>query len=169
MTYWDDQKKTLQTQKRGSSVELRQSLLSSPDYNLDPVLLPIAKPGLARKLERELQLTVMKLRLNLLNDNLAFRFQISSGKVSQIFLTWIKLMSRELSVLIIWPSQRQVRATLPESFKKHFLKTRAINDCTEVFMDTPSFLDTQVCFWSDYKHHCTIKFLISITPNGAIK
>ena len=54
MTYWDDQKKTLQTQKRGSSVELRQSLLSSPDYNLDPVLLPIAKPGPARKLEREL-------------------------------------------------------------------------------------------------------------------
>lgn len=78
-------------------------------------------------------------------------------------------MSRELSVLIIWPSQRLVRATLPESFKKFFLKARTINDCTEVFMGTPSSLDTQVCFWSDYKHYCTIKFLICIAPNGAIK
>ena len=50
MTYWDGQKKTLQMRKRGSSVELRQSLLSLSGYNLDPVLLPVAKPGPSRKL-----------------------------------------------------------------------------------------------------------------------
>ena len=37
MTYWDGQKKTLQMGKRGSSVGLRQSLLSS-QTNLDSVL-----------------------------------------------------------------------------------------------------------------------------------
>ena len=59
----------------------------------------------------------MKIRLNLLNDDLAFQFQISHDKVSQIFVTWIKLLSKELSVLVKWPSRRQIRATLPECFK----------------------------------------------------
>ena len=170
MTYWDGQKKTLRLRKRASSVELANALLTSPDYDLDPLLLPINKSGPSRKLslEQELLLTLMKLRLNLLNDDLAFRFKISSGKVSQIFITWIKLMSKELSVLIIWPSRQQIRATLPGCFKKLFPKTRTIIDCSEVFMDTPSSLEVQACLWSDYRHHCTIKFLVCNTPNGAI-
>ena len=45
----------------------------------------------------------MKIRLNLLNDDLAFGFQISNGKVSQTFITLIKLLSKELSVIVIWP------------------------------------------------------------------
>ena len=129
MTYWDGQKKTLRLKKRASSADLHQALLSSPDYDIDPILLPIRKSGPSRKLslEQEFLLVLMKLRLNLLNDDLAFRFQISSGKVSQTFITWIKLLSKELSVLIIWPSRVQVRATLPESFRKLFPKTRTIN------------------------------------------
>ena len=89
MTYWDGQKKTLRLKKRSSSIELAHSLLVSPNYDLDPFLLPIAKTGPARKLslEQEFLLTLIKLRMNLLNDDLAFRFQISSGKVSQIFIT----------------------------------------------------------------------------------
>ena len=35
-------------------------------------------------------------------------------------------------------------------------------------MDMSSALDTQACLWSDYRDHWTIKFLICITPNGAI-
>ena len=73
-----------------------------------------------------------------------------------------------MSVLVIWPSRRQIRATLPECFKKLFPKTRTIIDCTEVFMDTSSSLDAQACLWSDHKHHCTIKFLVCITLNGAV-
>lgn len=170
MNYWDGQKKTLRLRKRASSVELAQSLLASPDFNIDPVLLPITKSGPKRKLslEQEMLLTLMKIRMNLLNDDLAHRFQISSGKVSQIFITWIKLMSKELSTLIIWPSRSQIRATLPECFRKLFPKTRTIIDCSEVFMDTPSSLEVQACLWSDYKHHCTVKFLVCITPNGAV-
>ena len=101
-------KKTLRLHKRSNSAQLTQTLLSSPNYNLDPLLLPISNDGPARKLslEQELLLTLMKIRLNLLNDDLAFRFQISNGKVSQIFITWIKLLSKELPVLVIWPSRR---------------------------------------------------------------
>ena len=56
--YWNGQKKALQMRKRGSAVELRQSLLSSPDYNLDLVLL---------SMEHELVLTMTKFSLNLSN------------------------------------------------------------------------------------------------------
>ena len=109
----------------------------------------------------------MKIRISLLNDDLVFRFQISNSKLSQIFNTWTNLLSKEFSVLVIWPSRSQIRATLPECFKLS-PKTRTNIDCTEVFMDTPSSLDVQACLWSDYKHHCTIKFLACITANGAV-
>ena len=58
IAYWDGQTKALQMRKRGSSVELRQSLLSSPDYNLGLVLL---------SMEHELVLTMTKFSLNLSN------------------------------------------------------------------------------------------------------
>ena len=35
-------------------------------------------------------------------------------------------------------------------------------------METPSSLDVQACLWSDYKHHCTVKCLVCITPNRPI-
>ena len=77
-------------------------------------------------------------------------------------------MNRELSWLIIWPSRSQVKSVLPLCFQQTYPKVRVIIDCTEVFIETPSALDIQASTWSDYKHHCTVKFLVAITPNGAI-
>ena len=110
----------------------------------------------------------MRLRLGLLVKDLGFRFQISSTRVSQIWITWIKLLSNELRCLIIWPSKGQVAATLPDVFKRLYPKVRAIIDCTELFFQTPSSLDVQGLLWSDYKHSCSFKFLIADTPNGAV-
>ena len=119
-------------------------------------------------LEQELLLVMMWLRLALCVGDLAFRFSISDVLVSSIFTTWIKLMKHELSWLIIWPSKEQTRKTLPKCFKKYYSKVRCIIDCSEVFIETPSSLELQATCWSDYKHHCTFKFLIVITPNGLI-
>ena len=35
-------------------------------------------------------------------------------------------------------------------------------------MENPSSLEIQACLYSEYKHHCTVKFLVCITPNGVI-
>ena len=37
-----------------------------------------------------------------------------------------------------------------------------------MFFETPSSLEVQAILWSEYKHHCTFKFLVAITPNGAV-
>ena len=80
-----DKKKALRLHKRANSVHLTQKLLSSPNNHLDPFLLPISNDVPARKLSSEQELlTLMKIGLNHLNDNLAFRSQISNGKVSHI-------------------------------------------------------------------------------------
>ena len=110
----------------------------------------------------------MRLRLGLLIKGFVFHFQVSSTRVSQIWITWIKLMSKELRYLITWPSKGQVFATLPKAFKKLYPKVRVIIDCTEVYLETPSSLEVQANLWSDYKYHCTSKCLVAITSNGAI-
>ena len=69
-------------------------------------------------------------------------------------------------MLIIWPSKSQVKKTLPQCFKKLYPKVRTIIDCTEIYTETTSSLDSHCLLWSDYKHHTTIKILICITPNG---
>ena len=52
------------------------------------------------RLEQELLLTLMKLKLGLFTLDLGFRFHVSTITVSSIFITWVKLMSREMSALI---------------------------------------------------------------------
>ena len=57
---------------------------------------------------------------------------------------------------------------MPDVFKRLYPKVRAIIDCTEIFVQTPSSLEAQALLWSDYKHSCTFKFQIAVTPYGAV-
>ena len=164
MAYWGGSKKTLKP--RYGSIELTEALLSSPDIEFNKITL--LKPKRKLTLEQEFLLVLMKLRLGIMVEDLPFRFKVSPGKVSQIFITWIKLISKELSVLVIWPSSSQIKSTIPNCFKKLYHIVRVITDCTEVFMEMPSSLVMQACLYSDYKHHSTVKFLVTITPNGGI-
>ena len=45
---------------------------------------------------------------------------------------------------------------------------RTITDCSEIFFDNLSSLDVQACLWNNYKHHCTVKYLIVVTQNGFV-
>ena len=128
-----------------------------------------SKSGPSRKLsiENEFFFTLMKLRLDTLQQDLVIRFDISTGNVSQIFITWIKLLSHEVGVLIIWPSCQQITKTLPECFQKLHTKCCPIIDCAEIFTETPRSLEAHI-LWSDYKHHTNIKILVCITLSGAV-
>ena len=121
MRYWERQKRASYQQKLNDlSTEHTKIILQSPKY--DKVDIPVSRRGPDRKLtlEQEFLMTMMRLRLHLLVDDLAFRFKTSNTKVSQIWITWIKLISKELQYLIIWPSKGQICATLPECSLKCF-------------------------------------------------
>ena len=86
---------------RGPKQTAREGL---QDYGDPGIVLPKCRrpgPGQKLDLEQEFLLTLMKLKLGLINEDLAFRFMVSSTTVSSVFIKWIKLMSKELSVLII--------------------------------------------------------------------
>ena len=129
-----------------------------------------SKSGPSRKLSLETRifLVLMKLRLDLLQTDLAYRFDVSPRKVPKIFNTWIKLILKQLGVLIIWPSKSQVRKTLSQCFNKLYCKLRTTIDCTEICTENHTSLDSHCLLWSDYKHRTTIKILICIAPNGVV-
>ena len=48
-----------------------------------------------KNLEQKFLKTMMTLRLDLLIDDIAFRFKTSNIRVFQILITWFKLLSKE--------------------------------------------------------------------------
>ena len=113
----------------------------------------------------------MKLRLALLTVDLGFRFLVSATTVSSIFITWAKLMSKELSVLIVWPSRQQVKKTLPSCFRKLYpkLKSGALLTALSALRRLQVVLLWQQPYGVSISIKCyTFKVLVAITPNGAI-
>ena len=113
-------------------------------------------------------LVLMKLRLNLLDADLARRFGVSQSTVSKLIMKWINVMYVCLQPLIIWPEREDVCATMPKECSQFFKRCISIIDCFEVFCERPSGLMGRAQTFSNYKHHNTVKFLISITPQGVI-
>ena len=111
---------------------------------------------------------LMKLRLNLFDEDLAHRFGIHQSSVSRNFHRVLDVMFTCTSSLVKWPDRETLRETMPSTFRKFFKKCAVIVDCSEVFIERPSDLLARAQVWSNYKHHSTIKFLIGITPQGTI-
>ena len=135
-------------------------------YHEDPTK---KKTGPTRKLSRyqEFLLTVIKLKLSVLTFFLSDLFDVSTSRVSQIFVTWINFMDCVFSPLLKWPTSKQIKKHMPRSFRMSFPKTTCIIDCTEFFIEKPKSPTAQSQTYSSYKHRNTYKALVSITPSGA--
>ena len=124
------------------------------------------KPGPQRKMRRldEFLLVFMRLRLGLLEQDLAQRFCVSVSTVSRVLITLYNVLAANLKHLIVWPSKEVIATNMPDCFKK-FPNTRIILDCTEFFIEIPSSLVNQTLTYSSYKSHNTFKLLVGITDN----
>ena len=162
MQYWKGEKETKREERTRETSEYEEYLFAAG--------LSRKRPGPSRKLtlEQEFLMVMMRLRCGLLVEDLAFRFKVASSLVTFVFFTWIRLMAAEFKGLIVWADRDTVRRNHPDSFRKFYPKCRVIIDCTELYIETPSSLETAAACWSQYKHHYTVKFLVGITPNGAI-
>jgi hypothetical protein len=116
----------------------------------------------------QVMLFLIKIRLNLANKDIGFRFNIHHATVSKIYNRVLDVMSARLGNFIHWPSRTALRVSMPTSFQKFYKKCCIIIDCTEIFIEQPSDLLARAKTWSQYKHHNTIKFLIGITPQGTV-
>ena len=111
-------------------------------------------------------MTLVRLRLGLLEVDIANRFGVSQSTVSCTTLTWIDLMYHNFRAMERFPSWDVVKKYMPEIFKKEYPNTRIIIDVTEFAIERPSSLLNQSSTFSSYRN--TVKVLVGITPSGAI-
>ena len=113
---------------------------------------------------QQLMITLMRLRLGLSGQDLAYRFRVSSATISRTFTHVIDVVYHQLKPLIIWPDRDALKKTMPMEFRKHFPNCVAIINCFEIFLDRPTHLLARAQTFSQYKHHNTVKYLIGVTP-----
>ena len=83
---------------------------------------------------QEMVMVLMKLRLNVPHQDLAYRFGISLSTVPITLAHWLLVMDVRLSPLIRWPEREELWKTMPQCFNFSFgNKTTVIIDCFEVF------------------------------------
>ena len=145
-----------------------------PSLDVVITVLGFVEPHIKRKSKtltpfQELIMVFMKLRLNVPQQDLAYRFDISQSTVSRIFFSWMTVLDGRLSPLIVWPEREELWRTMPKCFEYSFGKrTTIIIDCFEIYIERPSNLLARAQTFSSYKHHNTVKVLIGITPQGSI-
>ena len=119
-------------------------------------------------LVNEFSIFLVRLKLGLFEQDLAYRLMIHRSSVCRKLITWSSFMYFLLGCHMIWPSRDDVNGHMPEGFKKLYPSTRLILTCTQIFVQTPTSLLLQSQHYSTYKSNTTLKGLIGITPNGAI-
>ena len=67
-------------------------------------------------------MVLLKLRLNLPDQDIAYCFGVHQSFVSRNFRKWIDVMYIRLKPLIKWPEREELLKTMPMDFKKNFKK-----------------------------------------------
>ena len=80
--------------------------------------------------------------------HLSWLFEIPVSTVSRHLISWVNFLYFKLGSLPIWPSKEEILETMLTGFKEIYPNTRCIIDCTELFCQSSSSLNTQSCLYS---------------------
>lgn len=116
-----------------------------PSYEVLMVVFEQVAPHVNRRTQtlnkfQEIVTVLMnsKLRLDMLFQDLAYRFTVSIARISPIFSAWMVVMDAKLFPLVYWPEREQLWHTMPMSFQYVFgKKVTVIIDCFEVLLKGP--------------------------------
>ena len=110
--------------------------------------------------------TLVRLRRYPSLEMLCDVFGITTGTGSNIFITWLLFLEKELSFILPFATKEEMAGVpKPNCFKKSSLKNlRAIIDCTEFYVEKPCKPSSQRSTYSQYKSSNTFKLLISMSP-----
>ena len=138
---------------------------------LKAVLEYVTPQNMRTKFSRfpEFMVVLIKLRLNLSNENLCYRFHVCRSTISRILSNLLTILDAELQPLILGPDREILREVMLECFLSSFgEKVAIITDCFEIFVERTTNLLARTCTWSQYKHYNTVKFLIGKARKGII-
>ena len=110
-------------------------------------------------------MTLIKLQLNIADQDLAYRFGINQSVVSRCIMKWLDLLYVKLALLILWPDRDQSVKTMPVRFRKNFKIALSLS------IEKPTSHLSRAQTWSNYKNTIrlnTCKFLIRIAPQGSV-
>ncbi|CAN7938375.1 unnamed protein product, partial [Ixodes hexagonus] len=153
-----------------NSVQFYTGLPNLPTFFFIVALVEGARPYVPRgsTLGDVVLIVLMKLRLALLNVDLGYRFGLSESTIGKIMKQNIPVLSSQLKRFIIWPTKDDTARTLPTLVRRRYPECRAIIDCTECRIERPLAFGARSKTYSHYKGTNTFKFLVGITPNGAV-
>ena len=66
----------------------------------------------------EIFLVLVRLRLGLFEQDLAYRFGVSQSTISRIVITWINLLYLQFKQIPLWPPKALIVSNMPKEFKK---------------------------------------------------
>jgi len=84
-------------------------------------------------------MTLMRLRLRLLEKDLAKRFGISESLCSRILFLWLRACNLVLSGTVYMPDEETLIATKADRFRT-LPDLHSIIECTDIFIETPKEL-----------------------------
>lgn len=116
----------------------------------------------------EICLTITKIKLNDSFAKIGDDFGITASNASTVFRRTLPVIAHYLKQLIVWPSKESIKLNLPLPFRARYSHVQSIIDCLEIEIQKPSNAINQSVTWSEYKKCNTLKYLISMTPNGTI-
>lgn len=78
-------------------------------------------------------MVLIRLQLNILLQDLAYRFKVSVSTASRVFYRWMDVMRETLDYLIVWPEGEDLQKTIRLGFRQIFgLKVAIIIECFEI-------------------------------------
>ncbi|KAJ8253437.1 hypothetical protein GJAV_G00212960 [Gymnothorax javanicus] len=114
---------------------------------------------------QQLLMTLMRLRLDLKNQDLAYRFGVKVSTVTKTIHSVVNIMSSTLvPTTVFWPSREELRKNLPSAFRSSYPDCAVIMDCFRVALEKMDRPDTSA-------HRCesnALKYLIGVAPQGVV-
>ncbi|XP_018307565.1 uncharacterized protein [Mycetomoellerius zeteki] len=116
----------------------------------------------------DIQLTLMKIRINDTFSRLGDQFGLSTSQASKVFNETVKPLAYYLKTLVYCPDPSSIKKNLPVAFRAYYSHVCAIIDAFEIEIEKPSDSVQQALIWSEYKKCNTLKYLIACAPDGFI-